>query len=69
MRQIGELWCGADFIWINQRYCLLEINPEDAEAIAVRIRYDDETATGNTVVNFNLNTEVEYCKRGIKNER
>ncbi len=63
IEEIGNLWCGADFIFINQRYCILEINPDEEEVIAVKIIYDEPIVTGNPIVNFNSSEKVEYCLR------
>ena len=61
--EIGNLWCGADFIFKKRRYCLLEIEPDEEEVIAVKISYDEPIVTGNMVVTFSRFTRVEYCPR------
>ena len=63
MIQIEKLWNGADFIFSNQRYCILEMHGKEKEVIATKITYDEPHVTGNVIVSFDFNQKVEYCPR------
>ena len=66
MEELGNLWIGADFIFNNQRYCLIEFYPEDGaedDVIATKIDYDEPHVTGNVLVSFNKSEKVKYCPR------
>jgi len=58
-----ELWVGADFIYKKQRYCFIETNFNEKEILAVKINYDEPKVTGNAILSFPIDTEVEYCYR------
>jgi len=61
--KIQNLWTGADFIWNNQRYCLIYNNGSDKECLAVKISYDESLVTGNMILSFNYGEMVKYCPR------
>jgi len=60
--ELKDLWIGADFNWKNQRYCKIDIDDLE-DVVAVKISYDEASATGNPVVTFSKYTEVEYRPR------
>jgi len=66
--EIKDLWVGVDFEFEDERYCLLELNGKDKEAIAVKINYDEPCAYGNTLFSFNYETKVIFIprKQGIE---
>lgn len=64
---IENLWVGADFIYQDKRWCLVEFNGREEECIAVKIEYDEPHVTGNPVCSFPYGELVEYCKRGNTN--
>lgn len=61
--KIEELWSGADFVYNEQRYCVLEINGKEKEVLATKITYDESHVTGNLIVSFDYGQEIEYCPR------
>lgn len=64
---IEELWIGEDFTCNNgERYCLIELDGKEGEAIAVHFRYNEIGAMGNCLVSFPYGTEVCYLKRSWK---